>query len=1241
MKFFARIEAEDFVHLKQIDIIGFKSFGEKTRLQFEPGMISIVGPNGCGKSNVSDAIRWVLGEQRPTSLRCARMTDLIFNGTDSRKPLGMAEVAITFTDCEGSLDTEFNEVTIARRVFRSGEGQFFINRNPCRLKDIQRLFMGTGIGTTSYSVMAQGQIDAILSSRPEDRRAVFEEAAGITKFKADRKEALRKIDYTDANLTRLADVIREVKRQINTLQRQAGKARRYKTLRDQLRSFDIYLTRKRLAELDIRLRELEQSISELNDKIAVYADFVGESEEESSRIHGAISETEERIADLTEKATRADNNYLRAQEVIKVNHQRIDEYRAWAQRDTEEINATREQLNQLNLQLESLEQKRLLLDKASEKERQQLEEAQQAFSTHEHLITETRESLQTIRRRSVECERGVADAQNRLTEIETRQRELIVKRERLTSEQRQVAENLQALEKHSVTLSADLQKYSEERDEVRAKLDLLEERKESNAGELELLQNALSGIRSEIAAMQARLNLLTDKKEIAGEYPAGSLKLLDPENPLNIEADQVIGPLAGKFNTASEFRPALEAALRSWLDAIIVSDAGKARAMIGRLLQEGKEAATRIITLKTDGEPEKYQTPAGVTPLLDCVSVEADFRQAAERLLGNVFLAEDLAHVPEKIPSGISIVTRQGVILHSNGAIELWFPESRISSPLARKMLISDTGTQLEKLEQQAAEKSARAEELNLINAELTSAIAQTRSELDHISRKAAQIEGECQSAARDVERARTRFASVNSEVDGILSETSDDDNQRGELTATLKTLNSERSELLEQITEKSIALNELEGVFSKLSHNLTECRITLSSSTQQLEHTRSQQQNIQSHIDELTRTMQGRGRGIKSYEESIEKLNTEIARLENSLEPMKAEADALHTKIGETRDERSAHQRKLEKNEAALHERRIQLESTRDDRNKAEVSITESRMRHQNHLDHVYNEYGLTADEIAAHPDPEWESAEPPSLDQVAQSVAALNRQLQELGPVNLVAIEEYKEYEERYAFLKAQEEDLTESKKQILELINDINTKSGELFQQTFEQANANFQEMFTKLFNGGHAKLVLLENTEDPLECGIDIIARPPGKRPQSVTLLSGGERTMTAVSLLFAIFKIKPSPFCMLDELDAALDDSNIGRFVQTLKEFLAHSQFLIITHNQHTIAASDIVYGVTQQEKGISKVISMRLNEIGRKELGEQPSAPSVQVEAMLPPPPKKRVKQKKGDESTESTEAKT
>ena len=1215
------------MYLKQIEIIGFKSFADKTRLQFEPGMIAIVGPNGCGKSNVSDAIRWVLGEQRPTALRCAKMLDVVFNGTDSRKPLGMAEVSITFADCEGLLETEFSEVTITRRVFRSGEGQYFINKNLCRLKDVHRLFMGTGIGTTSYSVMAQGQIDAILSSKPEDRRTVFEEAAGITKFKADRKEALRKIEQTDANLLRLADVIREVKRQIGTLQRQAGKAQKYKELRDELRGLDIFLTRRRLAALDIRIRELDTSIHALNEQLISHQEFVAEAEAESAHIHGLIHETEERIAALTEQAAQADNRYIRAQEVIKVNEQRIAEYRAWAERDNHEISETQAQIDQLRLQIESLGQKRLFMQQAAGVERVKMEEAQARFDAHKIQIDQTRAQLQQDRQRSVDCERRSTQIQQTLSEMEARQRELLMKRDRLSAEHRQVQESLAAVSQARTEVKTRLDTYHANAERVLERFETLEEERANAADELRSVQDVNSRMQSEAAAKRAQIDLLTDKSESSDEFACGSKQLLDPSNPLGLDAQSVLGPLADKFNAPSELRLALEAALRAWLDAVVLRDAAAARQALAVLFAQGQHAAARVVVAEELSDTAAWATPAGLSPLLDHVAVADDFSAAARRLLGSVFLADTLESVPSMIPVGCSVVTRGGAIFHANGCAELWMPDNQVSSPLARRMLISDTSAQLAVLEEKIDGHRRLLEQLNARTGELTLLINQTRQELDESRRKAAQADGEYQSVSRDAERARARLDVVAAELGTLTEQTAGDDETRTVLTDELQELIYTRNELLEKTAEKSALVHELESVYGELSQNLTECRIQVSSITQQLEHAAAQGEAVQTRIDELDRTIQGRSRGVMSYDESINRLTGEIENLETNLDPMRIAAETLHLRIDETRRERAARQRELEKTDATLSERRRVLDAARDDKAKAEVDVAESRMRRQNQLDHIYNEYGLSADELVAHPDPAWENGEQLPVPEIEERASKLSADIQALGPVNLVAIEEYKELEERYTFLKAQEGDLLKSKEQILELITMINKKSGEMFQATFEQANANFETMFTKLFNGGQAKLVLLENVEDPLECGIDIIARPPGKRPQSVTLLSGGERTMTAVSLLFAIFMIKPAPFCMLDELDAALDDSNIGRFVQALKDFLKHSQFLIITHNQHTIAGSDIVYGVTQQEKGISKIVSMRLTEIGVKELamGAPEAGPTVEEENEKP----KRARKKK------------
>ncbi len=829
------------MYLKQLDIIGFKSFADKTRLTFEPGLIAIVGPNGCGKSNVSDAIRWVLGEQKPTALRCSKLVDVVFNGTDTRKPLGMSEVTIQFADCEKELGTEYHEVTITRRVYRDGSGEYFLNKQPCRLRDIQHLLMGTGIGTSSYSVMAQGQIDAILSSKPEDRRAVFEEASGITKFKADRKEALRKIEQTEQNLLREADVLREMKRQIASLQRQVGKAQKYKELRDELKGLDIYVSKQKIHNFDLELEQNVRNRQEVDQAIADAQGTVNAAEQEAQELHAEIHELEEGLQTLASEQAAAESMYARAREVIGVNASRVEEYRGYIQRDNSEIEGSRRMLEEVRMQAESLAQKSQLLT----------------------------DSLATAR--------------------------------------------------------------------------------------------------------------------------------------------------------------------------------------------EGLEAS------------------------------EAEFRESQSR-----------------------------------------FDAKR-------------------------AEVATRRHEVS--KAELTAKLLHD---------------------TEVVREGRTETWPAGTEVS-----TSD-----------------RREFLMAEVEKGENELRELELGNITLSQKLTERRIAVSQMEQELSFVGQQSQVSQQRADELTRAVAGRESMIRGYEDSIARLTEESGDLLAQLDELKAKASSYVDRINEERGKRAGMLERIAAADQQVARERAQLDQARDFRSKLEVQNAEATMRRQNVYEHLQDEYGLFADAVMRERDPEWKGGVVPPMEELEGTVSRLQAEIAALGPVNMVAIDECRELEERYAREKAQEEDLQAARTQLLELINNLNDTSGNMFKTTFAQADRNFQTMFKKLFGGGEARLVLMENQEDPLECGIDIIARPPGKRPQSVTLLSGGERTMTAVALLFSIFMIKPAPFCMLDELDAALDDANIGRFVEQLKEFLAQSQFLIITHNQHTIAGSDLVYGVSQQEKGVSRVISMKLSDLG-------------------------------------------
>ena len=1211
------------MHLKSLEINGFKSFSDRTRLLFEPGMVAIVGPNGCGKSNVSDAIRWVLGEQRPTALRCAKMQDIVFNGTDNRKPLGMAEVSITFADCEGVLATEFNEVTITRRVFRSGEGQYFLNKNLCRLRDIHRLFMGTGIGTTSYSVMAQGQIDAILSSKPEDRRAIFEEAAGITKFKADRKEALRKLEQTDANLLRLADVIREVKRQIGSLQRQAGKARRYRELRDELRGLDLFVTRRRLAAFDVRLRELDAETIQLAATLAARQADVANGEKATASIHEQILQAEHRIGNLTQAAAQADGQLVRAQEVTRVNEQRIAEYREWAERDTREISATRGQIDALRAQLADLQDRLTRLRAQDDAARAALQTAQAQYEEHRQAVDQARADVQRLREESVDRERRAATLQNQLSAMEARQRETLIQRERLSAEHAQLARALElvASTRNEVQLQLDLRAQDVATHETR--LQGIESERAAIAAELHTAQEELSRLQSQIAARRAQIDLLSDRDETASEFLEGTRQLLDPANPLQVDNHAVLGPLAEKLTVPQNLRLAVEATLRAWIDAVVVHSAADARTLVDTLLGQGRQMAARLVVAEGSAEIQPPH-PDSLEPLLAQVQIAPEFATAATRLLGHVFLANTPADVPQPLPAGCTVVTRNGAVFHANGCVEVWMPDRAVSSPLARRMLIADATTQLAQFEKDLAVVRRRMEERNTRSSALAADLVDARRACDEIRRQAAHKEGELQTVTRDADRARQRLEVVAHELNTLNLSTRTDDEHKSAWSAELQQLTATRGTLVETIATRSDELRAHEGAFGASTTALTEARIQASAVAQQCEHTAAQVDAVAVRLAELERTLEGRNQGVQSYDEGIRRLTAENAALAGRLDEMRLEAAAFHGQVEAARAARADTARDLEGAEAQLSGHRQMLDASRTRKAAADVELAECRMHRQNQFDRIGAEYSLSPAQLVAEADPAWPGGQPPAIEDAEARIAQLNSEIHDMGPVNLVAIEEYKELEERHAFLRAQESDLVKSKGQVMDLIRMINKKTSEMFQATFDQANANFERMFAKLFNGGTARLVLLENAEDPLECGIDVIARPPGKRLQTISLLSGGERTMTAVALLFAIFMIKPAPFCMLDELDAALDDSNIGRFVLQLKEFLVHSQFLIITHNHQTIASADIVYGITMPEKGTSKVVSMRLKEIGVRELAIEPSPEALAADAASDAPARRR-----------------
>ena len=1189
------------MYLKSLDIVGFKSFANKTKLEFEPGMTAIVGPNGCGKSNVSDAVRWVLGEQRARALRGAKMEDIIFNGTDSQKPLGMAEVSITLADCSEFLGLEYDEVCVARRVFRSGESGYFINRKACRLKDIQRLFMDTGIGTDSYSILEQGKIDQILSSRPEDRRTVFEEASGITKYKADKKEALRKLEHTEANLLRLADVIREVKRQIISLQRQAGKAKRYKELAEEVRDLDIYVTRERLGEYARKMNELagelqilERTVRELHEQVEN-----GEAEAESSR--QALTQLEETISQALEQASSAKSELERTRHLITMNTDRIAELATLAQRNTQETEEARVRLETHRSELDRIVVEMTTSEEEKTAAKEELDRVTSIQKEAEDRMNATRAQLNNLRNESVALESTSSKMQNELNELDARDRSAMLKKERLSTEKAELERSLNSFVEHQQEMDGKVETLSEK---VAGQAQALNTLTGERSGRKDLIseqEQTLNESHKTLAAKRAQLEMLSGGEARQEGFPPGAQMLLDPPPDFTLDRAGIIGPLAEQLKTSEECQIALEAILRPCIDAIVVRDEAYAREALAWLRdQDAGSARLLSIGISEEQAPLETASPVG-KGLLECITFGDDVAPLVRRLFWNVRVVGSELEIPDILSADTVVVSQNGTVVAGDGRSELWMPGTEDRSPLARHQLREQLQEEITKVEADAQRLEKTLATLRGEESGIVEAIGRARQMLEEFRRELALQEGERQVIVRETASARERVETVAFEFNNLTESESKGVELRTRLATELLEIRDRQANVRTQTAEQTKALAEVEEHRSDTLAITSEHRIVFSQKSQALEHLITRKQPMEARIRELDELIAERTTGVDSYNQRIESLKASIEEETAKIEPFEQRLQDTAQTLETERARREEIIQTLTTAETRLRGLRDSMEGKLNQKSKFEVERAEYTMRHDNALERITGTYHITQEELAEAEAPRWENDEVPDREVIETRVAEIQAKLDAMGPVNLVAIEEHAELEERFAFLNKQEADLVAAKQQLLDMIKEINATTTEMFKTTFDKVNENFQVMFKKLFGGGAAKLVLTDD-EDVLESGIEIIARPPGKKLQTISLLSGGERTMTAVALLFSLFIVKPSPFCVLDELDAALDDANINRFVDALKEFLKQSQFIIITHSRQTIAAADVIYGVTMQTRGISKVVSMKFSDYQEKDM---------------------------------------
>ncbi|PYK03907.1 MAG: chromosome segregation protein SMC [Verrucomicrobia bacterium] len=1218
------------MHLHSLELFGFKSFADKTTFNFHQGITAIVGPNGCGKSNVLDAVRWVLGEQSAKSLRGDEMADVIFNGTDTRKPVGFAEVSLTLSDCAKDLAVDWHDVRVTRRVYRDGNSEYLLNKTPCRLRDIQNLFADTGVARAAYSMMEQGKIDMILSSRPEDRRAVFEEAAGITKYKTQKREALRKLEATDANLLRIGDVIKEVKRQIGSLQRQAGKARRYQTLHADLRILDTHYSRKQLDSLETELARCHAEIARLGESEEANRARIDNSESQLAEQRRALEEVDEQIADGRSELQRLQSQIGGHQNRIQFNRQRAEELTELIERSRKDIAAAQAKRAQ---QSKELEEANALVEKTGQL--LQAKEAELAKLTR--LISKSRaersahdSKLEALRSSQSKNEKRIAELEDEISGLAIRRDATEETRRDLDAAISEARATRDKVRKELATARAAAETGQKHLDLLKAKLQASEKTLHEQQERLASTEKSLIEIERALAEKESRLEILHQLDEEGEGLAQGSQALLKGlDNPSRIQP-AVAGALVSNLDVDPEFIAAIEAVLGRNLQAIVLKDAQLAPEIIATL-KEKKIGQAALVLPGLSNSSAKTQTALPQEALAwarEKVKAPDSLAPLVARLLHNVAIFRDLeaALSFKKHGSDCAAATLAGEFISAEGIVFGGSRDASADSLLERKARISVLTAEYGEVRGQRDALLQERDAANAIFEKAGSEFKETRRQYESADRAQSTSDNRILFLERESQESEQKIDQLRSEQTVLAQQIQTADERIAKLEEELASERTaweiQQNQQLEiQGAHENAAKREDEA-----SEQLNELRLTLATERQRYENLIAQRQPMTAREAELAEAITDRQAEIANFEKRLAAQSQESKSAEAAIEKQNAECAELKATIAALTDQRAEHSRAMNEMESNLRAIRNSLNELHDLRSKQQVRETQLQMQADNLAEHISHRYQVNLREIVsdqmafektlraqlkrrqggssvASADANNNGGEAASkseaidvdLEQidVQKLIRDLTTQLDNMGPVNLDAVHEYDELEERYKFLEGQNNDLTNSRRELLDVIAQINSTTRKLFAETFSQVRINFCEMFAELFRGGRADLSLLDEN-DPLNCGIEISAKPPGKQLQSVSLLSGGERAMTAVALLFAIYMVRPSPFCILDEVDAPLDEGNINCFIRVLDRFVKQSQFIIMTHNKRTIAKADVLYGVTMEERGVSKLVGMKL-----------------------------------------------
>lgn len=1185
------------MRLKSLEIIGFKSFADRTILHFEEGVTGIVGPNGTGKSNIVDAIRWVMGEQSAKHLRGSAMEDVIFTGCATRQPLGMAQVFLTFDNSDGRAPAEYShlsEIEVGRRLYRSGESEYLINKTPCRLKDVIDLFLDTGVGTRAYSVIEQGTVGQVVSSRPEDRRSLIEEAAGISKFKSRKEAALRRIESTKANLLRLTDILAELQRQINSLNRQAKKAERYQKVAVELREREMALSSFRYNEYKTALKKLEVEKDQRS--------------QEETLASSELSKCETDIESLRLSAAGVERELESVQEEFYATNQSIKLSESEIKHKGEEANSLEERGISLGKELVALNERLAVLTERLNSANQQKVEADCELETLTETVNSLEEEVKNLRNSRDSLSLEVEDQKTSQLSSSTSLSEFKMKIENLD---RLIVEVTAKIAKDQSEIDALDRRKSEvlnESGEYEKFISGVVERRsqisQETSAKREFLMKTREGLKSteaklkELASLQnlakSKLESLEEMRKNLDGYREGVRSVLLKSKEATESLKGILGTVGDIVDAEPEYEVAASSVLGERLQFVVVESHNEGVEAVEYLKTAAKGRSSFIpLNLRATSAREEFPKGEGIIgPLTNYVRFSNDYKQVGTYLFGDVVVAKSLKAALrhwEKTDTKHTFVTLDGEVVNPSGVVTGGIGGESDGGFIAQRRKIKELKDEI----------SIRAGELEAVEGEtkkLSDSVKSLEEELERIERDSHELEIKLVGHEHELENRRGETNRLDRERDRLVVETAAllEERNQHDLKRSSSAMRCEYYEKEKEQLRESLDQNRKE--LEMLSQTLSEKEKILVDSKVAMAQAEGRQSSIAREIEQSLALKSETKLDLGRKEDDITTGRQRVVVLRREVEQRRESLSGFILKVEKLTLLQQELQERYNRATAEIRERELSIRGFRSRRDEVlklshdvDLRLTESREKIRYLVDGIRERYHI---DLASVDISTLNTEIDPQAEEVV--VAELKEKLDSMGPVNVDAIKEYEELSERHKFISKQNEDLTVSLETLKQAISKINRVSRERFKEAFENVNEQFQKVFPKLFEGGRARLVLTDE-EDLLETGVEIVVQPPGKRLQSISLLSGGEKALTAIAFIFSIFLTKPSPFCLLDEVDAPLDDANVDRFNNMIRSMTPYSQFILITHNKRTMELADTLYGVTMQEPGASKMVSVRLN----------------------------------------------